>query len=74
MNPTPPKALQALPVRQTSAWHVDVSRQQMIVSKLALRRTLGSDLKRVDAHVPGRQNRMAETLAKRPSTRGKHAA
>ena len=99
----------------------------MIVSKLALRRTLGSDLKRVDAHVvkpheykelpeltedmlaratlrkggrpksenprqmislrlppdvierwkatgPGWQTRMAEKLAKGPSTRTKHAA
>ena len=99
----------------------------MIVSKLALRRTLGSDLKRVDAHVvkpheykelpdltedmlaratlkkggrpksasprqmislrlppdvierwkatgPGWQTRMAERLAKGPSTRAKHAA
>jgi uncharacterized protein (DUF4415 family) len=97
------------------------------VSKLALRRTLGSDLKRVDAHVvkpheykelpeltedmlaratlrkggrpksenprqmislrlppdvierwkatgPGWQTRMAEKLAKGPSTRTKHAA
>jgi uncharacterized protein (DUF4415 family) len=97
------------------------------VSKLALRRTLGSDLKRVDAHVgkpheykelpeltedmlaratlrkggrpksknprqmislrlppdvierwkatgPGWQTRMAERLAKGPSTRAKHAA
>jgi uncharacterized protein (DUF4415 family) len=99
----------------------------MIVSKLALRRTLGSDLKRVDSHVvkpneykelpeltedmlarasvkkggrpksenprqmislrlppdvierwkatgPGWQTRMAERLAKGPSTRAKHAA
>ena len=99
----------------------------MIVSKLALRPTLGSDLKRVDAHVvkpheykelpeltedmlagatlskggrpksmnprqmislrlppdvierwkatgPGWQTRMAERLAKGPSTRAKHAA
>ena len=99
----------------------------MIVSKLALRRTLGSDLKRVDAHVvkpheykelpeltedmlaratlrkggrpksvnprqmislrlppdvierwkatgPGWQTRMAERLAKGPSTRAKRAA
>jgi uncharacterized protein (DUF4415 family) len=99
----------------------------MIVSKLALRRILGSDLKRVDAHVvkpheykelpeltedmlaratlkkggrpksasprqmislrlppdvierwkatgPGWQTRMAEKLAKGPSTRAKHAA
>ena len=99
----------------------------MIVSKLALRRTLGSDLKRVDSHVvkpheykelraltqdmlaratlrkggrpksanprqmisirlppdvierwkatgPGWQTRMAERLAKGPSTRAKRAA
>jgi len=99
----------------------------MIVSKLALRRTLSSDLKRVDSHVvkpheykelpeltedmlaratlrkggrpksenprqmislrlppdvierwkatgPGWQTRMAERLAKGPSTRAKHAA
>ena len=99
----------------------------MIVSKPALRRTLGSDLKRVDSHVikpheykelpeltedmlaraklkkggrpksenprqmislrlppdvierwkatgPGWQTRMAEILAKGPSTRAKHAA
>jgi uncharacterized protein (DUF4415 family) len=99
----------------------------MIVSKLSLRRTLGSDLKRVDSHVvkpheykelpdltedmlaratlkkggrpksasprqmislrlppdvierwkatgPGWQTRMAERLAKGPSTRAKHAA
>jgi uncharacterized protein (DUF4415 family) len=99
----------------------------MIVNKPALRRTLGSDLKRVDAHVvqteeyeelpeltedmlaratlrkggrpksvnprqmislrlppdvierwkatgPGWQTRMAEKLAKGPSTRSKHAA
>ena len=99
----------------------------MIVSKPALRRTLGSDLKRVDSHVvkpheykelpeltedmlarasvkkggrpksenprqmislrlppdvierwkatgPGWQTRMAERLAKGPSTRAKHAA
>ena len=99
----------------------------MIVSKLALRRTLGSDLKRVDSHVvkpheykelpeltedmlpratlkkggrpksvsprqmislrlppdvierwratgPGWQTRMAERLAKGPSTHAKHAA
>ena len=99
----------------------------MIVSKLVLRRTLGSDLKRVDSHVikpheykklpeltedmlaratvkkggrpksenprqmislrlppavierwkatgPGWQTRMAEKLAKGPSTRAEHAA